>query len=419
MAEQQIGSGIRYTEIIDPKYRSCLLLMQFYTARTAETAPALALLTDLLTASSAEHPGISALSLRLDSLYAADLSAKLTLCGDGAMLSFTASWLDDRFALEHEDLTGEMLRLVIGCLLHPHAENGAFCEPEFRICRQNLLDDIDCERNDKRIYAMQRAASLTFAGEPAALPPYGSRAAAEALTPALVYRVWQQLLRDAPLDIVCILPSARPVREALTAAFSGLHRSPAAVPLFALSPKKPAAIREEEHMALNQSKLVIVYKFRDIPRDVIHMLNSLLGGINQSLLFLNVREKRSLCYYCLSSVSVLKGTLTIDCGVQTADLQEAEEAIREQITLLRRGDFPASMMQKAVLDYRRRAAITENSNAAAAARIADSHLFGDDRSPEEIAAALEQITAAQIQAAAEQLTPDTVYILRAEEAIPS
>ncbi len=419
MAEQQIGNGIRYTEIIDPKYRSCLLLMQFYTARTAETAPALALLTDLLTASSAEYPGISALSLRLDSLYAADFSAKLSLCGDAAALSFTASWLDDRFALEQEPLTEEMLRLVLGCLLRPHAENGAFCEPEFRICRQNLLDDIDCELNDKRIYAMQRAASCCFAGEPAALPPYGTRAAAEAVTPALAYRVWEQLLREAPLDIVCILPSPRPLREPLTAALSGLQRSPADVPLFAFSPAKSAPLRETESMPLNQSKLVIVYKFRDIPRDVMHMLNSLLGGINQSLLFLNVREKRSLCYYCLSSVSLLKGTLTIDCGVQTADLQAAEDAIREQITLLRRGDFPASMMREAVLDYRRRAAVTGNSNAAVAARIADSHLFGDSRSPEEIADALEQITAEQIREAAEQLVPDTVYILRAEEVIPS
>ena len=417
MAEQQIGNGIRYTEIIDPKYRSCLLLMQFYTARTAETASALALLTDLLTASSAEYPGISALSLRLDSLYAADFSAKLSLCGDAAALSFTASWLDDRFALEQEPLTEDMLKLVLGCLLHPHAENAAFCEPEFRIARQNLLDDIDCELNDKRIYAMQRTASVCFAGEPAAIPPYGSRAAAEAVSPALAYRIWAQLLREAPLDIVCILPSPRPVRQTLAAAFSGLQRSPADVPLFALSPVRQAPVREEERMTLNQSKLVIVYKFTDISRDVMHMLNSLLGGINQSLLFLNVREKRSLCYYCLSSVSMLKGTLTVDCGVQTADLAEAEAAIHEQIDILRRGDFPDSMMQEALLDYRRRAAMTGNSNASVAARIADSHMFGDERSPEEIAAALEQITVPQIRSAAERLTPDTVYILRAEEAI--
>ncbi|MBR3268078.1 MAG: insulinase family protein [Oscillospiraceae bacterium] len=419
MADQMIGNGIRYTEIIDPKFRSCLLMMQFYTARSAETAPALALLTDLLTASSAEYPGISALSLRLDSLYAADFSAKLSLCGDAVSLSFTASWLDDRFALEGENITGEMLKLVTGCLMRPHAENGVFCEPEFRICRQNLLDDIDCERNDKRTYALQRAASLCFQGEPAALPPYGSRKNAEAVTPALAYRIWKQLLTAAPIDVICILPEPKPVRSILTGAFAGLHRCPEAAPLFAPSPPKVKLLRETEHMAVNQSKLVMIYKYSDVPRDVMYLLNSVLGGINQSLLFMNVREKQSLCYYCQSHTSVLKGTLTVDCGVQNEDLEAAEHAIRMQIELLRKGEYPRSMLNEAVLDYRRRAAIIENSNADTAARIADNHLFDDSRTPEEIAAALERITPEQLSAAANQLIPDTVYTLYAEEAMRS
>ena len=33
------------------------------------------------------------------------------------------------------------------------------------------------------------------------------------------------------------------------------------------------------------------------------LVGALLGGINNSLLFLNVREKQSLCYYCISTVS--------------------------------------------------------------------------------------------------------------------
>ena len=68
MTEEWIGDGIRYTEIHDPKFRRCLLLLQFYAARDAQHAPVLALLTDLLTASSAEFPGLSALRIRLDAL---------------------------------------------------------------------------------------------------------------------------------------------------------------------------------------------------------------------------------------------------------------------------------------------------------------------------------------------------------------
>ena len=416
MTEEWIGDGIRYTEIHDPKFRSCLLLLQFYAARDAQNAPVLALLTDLLTASSAEFPGLSALRIRLDALYAADFSAKLSLYGDAAALSFSASWLDDRFALNGEPITAEMLSLVTGCLLAPHTEHGSFCDPEFRVCKQNLLDDIDCEQNDKRLYALHNAAAACFAGEPAAIPPYGSRSAAEAITPAQAYAVWQEVLRTAQIDIVCILPSEKPVRSALTAAFSGIARQPAVLPLNAPSPLKPEPLYAEKTMPLNQSKLVMIYKYRSLSNDMLRMLNALLGGINNSLLFLNVREKQSLCYYCISTVSALKSVLTVDLGVQTADLQAAQDAVAAQIACLQRGDFPDSMCREAVLDYERQAAVTSNVNASVAARIADGHLFEDDRTPEEIAAALSRITKAQIMEAAAQLTLDTVFVLRAEEA---
>ena len=93
MPETMIGNGIRYTEIHDPKFRSCLLTIQFHVPRNAQTAPVHALLPDLLTASSADYPSVNAMTLRLESLYAADFLAKVSLCGDGAVLDFTASMM--------------------------------------------------------------------------------------------------------------------------------------------------------------------------------------------------------------------------------------------------------------------------------------------------------------------------------------
>ena len=51
--EGSTENGLRYTALCSPKFRSCLLTFYFYVHRTPETAPVHALLTDLLTASSA------------------------------------------------------------------------------------------------------------------------------------------------------------------------------------------------------------------------------------------------------------------------------------------------------------------------------------------------------------------------------
>ena len=413
--EQWLGSGIRYTGICDPKFRSCLLSVQFYVHRDAESAPVHALLPDLLTASSAAFPSVAEMTLQLELLYAADFLAKLSLCGDDAVLDFTASWLDDRFALEGEALTDEMLSLVIGALLRPHAENGAFCDPEFRICKQNLLDDIDCEQNDKRGYVLRRTAELAYQGAPAAIPPHGSRAAAEAVTPEAAYRLWQEILRSASIEIVAVTPAPKPqIAARFAEAFRTLRREPLQFCFDAPCPPKQAPVLLEEQMPVGQTKLAAAFQYDEIPREVMLMLCSILGWNADALLFTNLREKKSLCYYCCLQHSGSKHTIFIDCGIDAADLEAVRQEIHAQIKALQNGDFTDEMMETSVLRHACRAAAASDSPYDTAAELLARRRCGDPCTPQEMTEALRQVTREQIMAAAKQLRPDAVFILRAE-----
>lgn len=409
-------NGLRYTALCSPKFRSCLLTFCFYVHRTEETAPVHALLTDLLTASSAAYPDHTALSLRLESLYAADFSAKLSLCGDDAALVFTASWLDDRYALNGEAVTEQVLELVLGCLLRPNAENGAFCDPAFRICKQNLLDDIDCLCNDKREYALQQAAEIAYQGTPAAISVHGSRAAAETVTPEQAYAVWQEILRTSFAEIVCVTPEPKPeIREKVLGALNGLSRDAEFFSFDAPGQRKAVPAVQTETMPLEQSKLVLVYRYDDIPREVLAVLCGVLGGIPESLLFLNLREKQGLCYYCALQSSQFKHTVTIDCGIEAEQAETVQKAVAEQLRTLQSGGFPDEMMRQAVLQYEYHAAAVQDAPDSTAAAAAAMYRRQDLRTPEMLAEAMRKVTREQIAAAAKQLTPDTVYLLRAED----
>ena len=356
------------------------------------------------------------MTLALESLYAADFIAKTSLCGDAAVLEFTASWLDDAFALDGESVTAPMLELVTGALLHPNAENGAFCDPEFRICKQNLLDDIDCEQNDKRSYALRRAAELTFAGEPAAIPAHGTRPEAERITPEQAFSVWQGILRTAFIEIAAVTPNPRPeIETQLAAAFRTLERQPVPVKFDAPSPLHEPVCRETERMPLGQTKLVLTYKYNSIRREVLLMLCSILGWIADSLLFTNLRERCGLCYYCLLSNAAFKHTLFIDIGIDAANLEAVLSAADAQIRALQTGDFTDDMMQKAVLRYGFQAAAASDTISDLAMQRILSLRRGDLRSGQEIAAAMGKVTRAEIMDAAKQLRPDAVFVLRAEQ----
>ena len=414
--EGSTENGLRYTALCSPKFRSCLLTFYFYVHRTKETAPVHALLTDLLTASSAAYKDHAALSLRLESLYAADFSAKLSLCGDDAALVFTASWLDDRYALNGEAITGQVLGLILGCLLQPNAENGAFCDPAFRICKQNLLDDIDCRCNDKREYALQQAAAIAYQGTPAAFSVHGSRADAETVTPAQAYKVWQEILRTSFAEIVCVTPEPKPeIEAAVRGALGQLPRNAAFFDFDAPTVPKQRPAVQTETMPLEQSKLVLVYRYDSIPREVLAVLCGVLGGIPESLLFLNLREKQGLCYYCALQSSQFKHTVTIDCGMDAEQAETVQAAVAEQLRKLQDGDFPDEMMRQAVLQYEYHAAAVQDAPDSTAAAAAAMYRRRDLRTPEALAEAMRQVTREQIAEAAKQLTLDTVYLLRAED----
>ena len=69
---------------------------------------------------------------------------------------------------------------------------------------------------------------------------------------------------------------------------------------------------------------------------------ALLGGTTTSRLFVNVREKQSLCYYCAASYSAMTGLLCIDSGIEHENAARAKAAILHELEALRtarlRGD---------------------------------------------------------------------------------
>ena len=95
--------------------------------------------------------------------------------------------------------------------------------------------------------------------------------------------------------------------------------------------------------------------------------------------------------------------------------KEYVDGVSAQIKALQSGDFTDDMMQKAVLRYAFQAAAASDTISDLAMQSILMLRRGDPRSPQEITAAMQKVTRAEIAAAAKQLVPDVVYVLRAEQ----
>ena len=69
------------------------------------------------------------------------------------------------------------------------------------------------------------------------------------------------------------------------------------------------------------------------------MGNTLFGGSSNSKLFLNVREKLSLCYYASSAYHRQKRLITVSSGIEFQNYQKAYDEIMAQLAAVQ--DWPA------------------------------------------------------------------------------
>ena len=72
---------------------------------------------------------------------------------------------------------------------------------------------------------------------------------------------------------------------------------------------------------------------------VVTVMNTLFGVIPTSKLFVNVREKKHLCYCCASGFDYSKRVIYVFAGVDNTKISEARREVLEQFECLKKGDM--------------------------------------------------------------------------------
>ena len=152
----------------------------------------------------------------------------------------------------------------------------------------------------------------------------------------------------------------------------------------------------------------------DLP--VLFVLNALYGGCVTSKLFLNLRERLSLCYSVGSQLDTHKGLLTVTSGIAANHYERALTEITAQLDAVRSGDFTDEELRCAIRsaagDLRARADATDTL----AWYWLNRTVQGLDIDPPEMAALVEEVTRDDVMSAAAGIVCDCVYLLKGTEA---
>jgi predicted Zn-dependent peptidase len=143
------------------------------------------------------------------------------------------------------------------------------------------------------------------------------------------------------------------------------------------------------------------------------LFNELLGTSPVSKLFMNVRERLSLCYSCNSVYNIYKGTLTVSCGLDNENRARAEEEILRQIRAIADGEITDEEWLAAKKSLQNAYRQLEDSPAALESFYFGRALAGVKSSPEACRAGFAAVEREDVIAVAKRLCPDTVFFLRA------
>ena len=417
MIRKELMEGVNLTYLPARKFKTGLLSAHFLTPLDRSDAGANALLPAVLRRGTVGSPDMGAISARLDHLYGAEVDYTVRKKGECQCIGFVGSFIDDAFVPGGERLLEPVAELLGEMILQPVTRSGRFLPDYVESERDNLADAIRSIRNDKRDWADLRLLQELCAGEPYGVSRLGDERSVERVSPQKLYARYTELISSAPVELFyCGSAAQSRVEDAVLNALSALpRRNVAPIPGTALHAPRREARTVREGMDVTQGKLGMGFACGSGDESALLLGNLLFGGSSNSKLFLNVREKLSLCYYASSLYHRQKGLITVSSGVEFADFQRAYEEILAQLAALGRGEVETWELEAARGVLRSAYAAMEDSQGRLENFYLGQAIAGRGDSPEDLAREMEETSVERIFRAMETVKLDTVYYLERKE----
>ena len=400
----------------DSRFKQGCLSFQLVRQMDGNEAHFNALIPAVLLRATNTHPDLRSITEHLDQLYGASVSTLVRRVGDYQTVGLYCGFMDDRFALPGEQVLSGMTDFLTELLLESPVQDGGFLTDIVEGEKKNLIATIDSELNDKRAYAMSRLMKTMCSRDSFGLPRLGEKEQVAAITPRQLYDHYHKILRESPIQIFYVgsAESAEIARMLQPLAVKLGSRSGI------LMPQTP--FRDEggkdvtEAMDVSQGKLCMGFSTSITNRDpefpAMQLLNTIFGAGMTSKLFMNVRERLSLCYSVGSGYYGSKGIVTVAAGIDFDKEQLTREEILRQLAECKNGNISQEELTAAKEALLSSLRATHDSPGAIEGYYATAALSGMGLSPAEYMAAVEAVELSQVVAAARSVTLHSTYFLK-------
>ena len=415
----ELFPGVTLRCMQSSRFKQGVLSVQFLRPMCREEAALNALLPDILLRGCESAPDLQQITARLDDLYGAAVGAQVRRIGDYQTTGLACGFIEDRFALPGDRVLEPMVEFLGQLLLCPVTERGGFCREYVRSEKKNLIAALEAQLSDKQAYASGKLLKNMCKGDSYAVPRLGEIAQVKKITAASAYAHYKKVLAESPVEIFYVgAASIDQVAQLLTPVFSKLERAVQELPpQTALTPAAPS--HKMQTMEVSQAKLAMGFVTPITGEDprfaAMQLLNTIFGAGMTSKLFVQVREKKGLCYAIGSGYYSSKGLITVHAGIDSDRVEEAKAAVLEQLQACQAGQITQQELENAKAAVLSGLRAVYDSPGAMESFFSTSILSGMGRTPERYADEIRAVQISDVVESAKTVRFHSSFFLRGEQ----
>ena len=415
----EISKGVKLLCVNSDKFKTNCIKVDFYLP-ISEYFPAQNVLASFMGHTSKNYSTVKAFNSKVEGMYDACFDTTVSTIGEKVRIRFSMEILDDKFSIDGNSISEEAVDFLVDILGNPNAtENGfdeGFTTREIRFTLENL----EAMKNDKRAYAVSRLRELMCKNEPYGIDNKKLEEGVRNLDSKQLLDAYNNMLETATVVITaCGSIDGKMLTEKFKSFADKIeNRNPAQLETIFVTKADEISYFKEE-MDVNQAKLVIGLRAgMENSNDnyfAYRVMTDIFGGGPYSRLFLNVREKMSLCYYCGARLIREKGIILIQSGIEEENYEKALGEILNQLDIMKKGEFTDEDFNSSIIALCDAFKGVEDSPVAVCNFYSSQEFDEEIVSGEEFSKRIGAVTREQVIECAKRVTVDTVYLLKGEE----
>lgn len=275
-----------------------------------------------------------------ENLYDLKLVSSLNRIGTNSNISFKTRFLNEKYT--EESMNEESIRFLLNIIFNPNISNNSFKDEIVNKCKEKLKKAIIAIRDNKLKYALLKLFETTK-DMPYSKSGYGNIEELEKIDGKKLYEYYKNMLKNDIIDVFVVGDiDFEKTKEIFKENFKVDTFKKSRYNILVKELEKTKKVNKYiEYDDVNQTQLTILFSLNnltDYERSyVIRLYNEILGGSSNSMLFQNVRDKNSLCYYINSDVKPYDNILFIYSGISIENKETTIKIIKKTIKEIENG----------------------------------------------------------------------------------